>query len=227
MNHFEEPNSTDTAIIPKGTIINGNISITDRLEMYGEINGDISSANRVDICGEVTGNINAEDLHAKDSYIVGQVACVQEAVIHENTVVLGDINAQNLVIEGAVQGQIDIKNKITVGEKAIVESDIKAREIQINNGAVLNGHCSLCYSDIDVKEVFPVTEEPEEEKPEEVNEAEKQTEVEESQEDTNEEPSAEAGKPEKAEEENTESSMSAEPEKVTKTKESKVKKAGF
>ena len=125
MNHFEEPNSTDTAIIPKGTIINGNISITDRLEMYGEINGDISSANRVDICGEVTGNINAEDLHAKDSYIVGQVACVQEAVIHENTVVLGDINAQNLVIEGAVQGQIDIKNKITVGEKAIVESDIR------------------------------------------------------------------------------------------------------
>lgn len=165
MSNFGETNNTDTAIIPKGTVINGNISITGKLEMYGAINGSIDSDDRVNICGNVTGNIKANDLYTKDSFIVGQIECAQEAVVRENTVILGDINAENLVIDGAIQGKIDIKGGITVGDKAIIDSDIKARTIQVSNGAAINGHCSLCYADINAKDFFPAEEEPEVSKP--------------------------------------------------------------
>ena len=59
MDNFEETNNIETAVIPKGTVINGNISINGRLDMYGVVNGDINSDNQVNITGNVTGNINA------------------------------------------------------------------------------------------------------------------------------------------------------------------------
>lgn len=151
--------NTETAIIPKGTVINGNIAIEGKLEMYGVVNGDINSDNRVNISGDVTGNIKANDLYAKDSFIVGQIVCAQGATIRENTVILGDIMAENLVVDGAVQGKIDIREGVTVGDTAILDSDIKAKTIQVNNGAAINGHCSLCYADIKLEDIFPVTEE--------------------------------------------------------------------
>ena len=159
MDNFGTMTNMETAIIPKGTVINGNITIEGKLEMYGEVNGDINSDSRVNVAGDVTGNIRANDLYAKDSFIVGQIECVQGATVRENTVILGDIVAQNLVVDGAIQGKIDIREGITVGDKAILDSDIKAKTIQVNNGAAINGHCSLCYADINLEDIFPPTEE--------------------------------------------------------------------
>ncbi len=154
MSNFDGTNNAQVAIIPQGTVINGNIEITGKLEMYGKINGDINSNDRVNICGDVNGNIKARDIYTKDSFIEGNIQCEEGAVVRENTVILGDIDAQSLMVDGAIQGKLDIKGMVTVGEKAIVDSDIKAKSIQVNNGAALNGHCSLCYAEITPKNFF-------------------------------------------------------------------------
>ncbi len=161
MNNFGEAAGRDIAIIPKGTVINGDIDITGKLEMYGEINGNINSNDRVNICGNVTGNIKANDLYTKDSFIQGKIECVQGAAIRENTVIFGDVSADSMVIDGAIQGKLDVKGCVTVGDKAILDSDIKAKSIQVSNGAAINGHCSLCYADLNMNDIFPETEKPE------------------------------------------------------------------
>ncbi len=158
MNNFSEAGGSEVAIIPKGTVINGNIDITGKLEMYGEINGNINSNDRVNICGAVTGDIKANDLYTKDSFIEGKIECIQGAVVRDNTVILGDICADSLVIDGAIQGKLDVKGCVTVGEKAIVDSDIRAKAIQVSNGAAINGKCSLCYAELNMNDIFPETE---------------------------------------------------------------------
>lgn len=165
MNSFAERNNTETAIIPKGTVINGNIEMTGKLEMHGEINGNIDSNDRVNICGTVIGNIKANDLYTRDSFIEGRINCEQGAIVRENTVILGDINAESLVVDGAIQGKLDIKGCVTLGDKAIVDSDIKAKAIQVSNGAAINGQLSLCYSDVKAEDIFPVVEVPQVEAP--------------------------------------------------------------
>lgn len=155
MSNFENKLDTRVAVIPKGTVITGNIEIDGKLEMYGTIHGDIHSNDRVNLCGEVIGNIDVNDLYTKDSYIEGKIDCQSNAVIRENTIVLGDINAESLMVDGAIQGKLDIKGCINVGEKAIVDSDIKAKSIQVSNGAAINGHCSLCYAETSLKDFFP------------------------------------------------------------------------
>jgi len=157
MNNLEEKTGTDIAIIPKGTVIKGNIDINGKLDMYGEINGNIVSNDRVMVSGNVIGDIKANDICAKDSFIEGKIECVKGAIIRDNTVILGDISAESLVVDGSIQGKLDVKENITIGEKAIVDSDIKAKSIQVSNGAAINGHCSLCYADLDIKSVFPET----------------------------------------------------------------------
>lgn len=168
MNNFDGAGNAEIAVIPKGTVINGNIEIDGKLEMYGEINGNINSNDRVNICGAVTGDIKANDLYTKDSFIEGKIECVQGAVVRDNTVILGDICADSLVIDGAIQGKIDVKGCVTVGDKAIVDSDIRAKAIQVSNGAAINGHCSLCYADLNMKDIFPEPE-PKEEAAEEAD----------------------------------------------------------
>lgn len=167
MNNFGETVGTDIAVIPKGTVINGNIDINGKLEMYGDINGNIVSNDRVTVFGNVTGDIKANDICAKDSFIEGNIECTMGAEVRDNTVILGDISADSLVVDGSIQGQLDIKGNLTIGEKAIVDSNIKAKSIQVNNGAAINGHCSLCYADLDIKSVFPPEPVQEEEKPKE------------------------------------------------------------
>lgn len=158
MNNFGEAGNAEIAVIPKGTVINGNIDINGKLEMYGEINGNINSNDRVNICGVVSGDIRANDLYTKDSFIEGKIECAQGAVVRDNTVILGDICADSLVIDGAIQGKLDVKGCVTVGDKAIVDSDIKAKAIQVSNGAAINGHCSLCYAELNMNDIFPETE---------------------------------------------------------------------
>lgn len=147
--------SSQIAVIPRGTVINGNIEMTGNLEMYGSIHGDIQSDSRVHLCGEVEGNITVNELDAKDSYVEGNISCTNNVNIRENTVILGNIDANNLEVDGAIQGNLDIKGNITVGAKAIVDSDIKAKTIMVTNGAAINGKCSLCYADIDMNTLFP------------------------------------------------------------------------
>lgn len=159
MNNIGEANNSEVAVIPKGTVINGNVSIEGKLEMHGVVNGDIESDSRVNICGNVTGNIKAKDLYSKDSFIVGRIDCEQSAQVRENTIILGDINANSLEVDGAIQGKLDIKDGIIIGDKAIIDSDIKAKTIQVSNGAAINGTCSLCYANVNVKDFFPEKEE--------------------------------------------------------------------
>lgn len=155
MFNFENEMSGQVAVIPKGTIIKGNIEMTGKLEMNGEIQGNIVSNDTIELCGDVKGNITVKELRARDSFLEGQIVCENDANIQENTIVLGDISAQNLQVEGAIQGNLDVKGSITLGDKAIVDSDIKAKTIQVSEGAAINGHCSLCYANIDMNTLFP------------------------------------------------------------------------
>jgi cytoskeletal protein CcmA (bactofilin family) len=145
----------ERAFIPRGTVINGDIQISGKLDMYGAVNGNINSDDYVNVIGNITGNVKAEKLDTKDSFIVGDIECGEAVAVNENAVIFGNINSNSLVINGAVQGKIDVKGDVIVGDKAIVDSDIKAKTIEVSNGAAINGYCSLCYSDVKVREVFP------------------------------------------------------------------------
>ena len=75
-------------------------------------------------------------------------------IVHQ-TVLIGDVTASSVVIAGAVKGELDVAGPLVIDSTAVVQGDIKAKSIQINNGAVVDGHVSLDYATgIDLNNIF-------------------------------------------------------------------------
>lgn len=144
----------EVTVITRGTIIEGSITSDGSLEVMGTIHGDIDCLGKLTIIGEVTGNSMASEVYVNTKRLEGSINSEGSVKISDGTVVIGDITASSGVIAGAVKGEIDINGPIVVDSSAIIKGNINAKSVQINNGAVIDGFCSLTYSDVDIESVF-------------------------------------------------------------------------
>lgn len=144
----------EVTIITKGTRIDGSITSDGSLEVMGTINGDIDCLGKLSIIGDVVGNSIAAEVYVNTPRLEGSINSEGSVKISSGTVVIGDVSASSGVIAGAVKGEIDINGPVIVDSNAIVKGNIKAKSVQINNGAIIDGFCSLSYSDVDIDSVF-------------------------------------------------------------------------
>ena len=144
----------EVTVITKGTTIHGSISSDGSLEINGTIQGDVECLGKLSISGKVVGNSSAAEVYVNTERLEGSIASEGTVKIGLGTVVIGDIVATSGVIAGAVKGEIDVNGPIVIDSTAIIKGNIKAKTVQINNGAVIEGFCSLSYSAVDVDNIF-------------------------------------------------------------------------
>lgn len=147
-------NEDEVTVITKGTTINGSISSDGSLEVNGTITGDVECLGKLSITGRIVGNSSAAEVYVNTERLDGSITSEGSVKIGLGTVVVGDIVATSGVIAGAVKGEIDINGPIVIDSTAIIKGNIKAKSVQINNGAVIEGFCSLSYSAVDVDNIF-------------------------------------------------------------------------
>ena len=144
----------DTTYITKGTTIKGNIETEGGIDVIGTVEGDVKCSGKLIIGGTIEGNIEAGEIYANAAKLKGEIVTEGSVKIGVGTVVVGNVTATSAVIAGAVNGDIDVQGPVIVDSTAVIMGDIKSRSVQINNGAVIEGRCSQCYSEIDVKSFF-------------------------------------------------------------------------
>lgn len=144
----------EVTVITKGTTINGSISSDGSLDIMGTITGDIECLGKLSITGKVVGNSSASEVYVNTERLEGNINSEGSVKIGLGTVVIGDILATSGVIAGAVKGEIDINGPVVIDSTSIIKGNIKAKSVQINNGAVIEGFCSLSYSEVDVENIF-------------------------------------------------------------------------
>lgn len=141
-------------VITAGTTINGSIVSDYSLNVMGTINGDIECIGKLTISGSVSGNSIASDVYVNAKRLDGNIDSEGTVKIGLGTVVVGDIKAGSAVIAGAVKGELDIKGPVIFDSTAIIKGNVKAKSVQMNNGAVLEGFCSLTYAAVDIDDIF-------------------------------------------------------------------------
>lgn len=146
--------SDESAVITKGTSIRGDIESEGSLEIIGCVTGNVSCTGKLTITGKVKGNSKANEVFADAARVEGEVDSEGTVKIGAGSVIIGNVTATSAVIAGAINGNIDVKGPVIVDSSAVIMGDIKSRSVQINNGAVIEGFVSQCYSDIDVKSFF-------------------------------------------------------------------------
>ncbi len=147
-------NDDEVTVISKGTTINGSISSEGSLDIMGTITGDIECLGKLSITGKVNGNSTAAEVYVNTERMEGGINSEGSVKVGLGTVIIGDIVATSGVIAGAVKGEIDVNGPIVIDSTAIIKGNIKAKSVQINNGAVIEGFCSLSYSSVDVDNIF-------------------------------------------------------------------------
>lgn len=146
--------SDETAIITPGLAIKGDIVSAGSIELLGKVEGNVSCKGKLVVSGTITGNSISSDFFADKAKITGDINCDGPAKIGNGSVIIGNLVATSAVIAGAIKGDIDVHGPVIVDTTAIVMGDIKSKLVQINNGAVIEGHVSQCYSDNSPKKFF-------------------------------------------------------------------------
>jgi len=149
-----EADPEGVTVITKGTTINGSIISDCSLDVMGTINGDIECLGKLTISGKVTGNAMAAEVFVNTDRLEGNITSEGSVKIGLGTVIIGDIVATSGVIAGAVKGEIDVKGPVVIDSTAIIKGNVKAKSVQMNNGAVLEGFCSLAYASVEIDNIF-------------------------------------------------------------------------
>lgn len=89
------------------------------------INGDLNGAGDLKVDGTINGNVNLE----------GNLFLTESASIK------GNVTAINFEANGYVEGNILVKEKLTLGSRSKVIGDIKTKILIIEEGAEVNGKC--------------------------------------------------------------------------------------
>ena len=149
-----EVSTDEVTVITKGTTINGGIKSDTSLVVKGTIEGDVDCAGKLTITGRVAGNTNASEIYVNTPRLEGDLNSKGIVKIDVGTVVIGGISSTSVVVAGAVKGNIEVNGPVIIDSTAVVKGDIKAKSIQINSGAVIDGHCSLQFADVDLDTFF-------------------------------------------------------------------------
>ena len=90
-----------------------------------EIKGDLNGAGDLKIDGKINGNINLEG----------------NLFLSEYAEIKGNISAINFECNGFLEGNMHVKEKLTIGSKSKITGDIKTKILIIEEGAEINGKC--------------------------------------------------------------------------------------
>lgn len=150
----EDAVSDETAIITPGLSIKGDINSAGSIELLGKVEGNVTCKGKLVVSGTIKGNSNSADFFSDKAEITGDITCSGPAKIGSGSVIIGNLVATSAVIAGAIKGDIDVQGPVIVDTTAIVMGNIKSKLVQINNGAVIEGYCSQCYSDNSPKKFF-------------------------------------------------------------------------
>jgi len=152
--YYDDIEDESMMIVTEGTTITGSIGTNTSMLILGSVNGDITCEGKLTISGKVIGNSFAMDVFVNSPRVEGNIGCTGTLKISQGTVVIGDISAGAAAIAGAVKGNLDITGPVILDSTAVIKGNIKAKSVQLINGAVLEGFCTLEYSDSQLDEIF-------------------------------------------------------------------------
>lgn len=152
--YYDDTEEEPMMIVTEGTTITGSIGTNTSMLILGSVNGDITCEGKLTISGKVIGNSFAMDVFVNSPRVEGNIGCTGTLKISQGTVVIGDISAGAAAIAGAVKGNLDITGPVILDSTAVIKGNIKAKSVQLINGAVLEGFCTLEYSDSQLDEIF-------------------------------------------------------------------------
>lgn len=105
-----------------------------------------NSANDLNLIGHgttVEGKVRSQGSVRVDGRVVGEINAYEAVSIGVSGEVEGNISAKNITVGGKIRGNLTAQEKLVFLEKAVVQGDIRAAKLVIDEGATFDGKCSM------------------------------------------------------------------------------------
>lgn len=145
----------ERTVISRNTIIEGNIRSFASVTIDGNIKGDVQITKNAAISGKVIGNVECNNAAMAGSQMQGNISSKGQVRFDRDSLILGDIKAQYLDMNGKVKGNIDINGKAEFKSDAYIIGDINVSTLTVLEGATISGHVNTTFLQDTPTTVFP------------------------------------------------------------------------
>ena len=145
----------ETTVISRNTIVNGSIRSFANVNVDGSIKGDVKITKNISVTGKIVGDIECNNSVMAGASMQGNVASKGQVQIDRDTIILGDISAQYLDLNGKIKGNLDIGGKAEFKTDAVVLGNITASTITVLDGATIQGYVNTTFLQESSSSIFP------------------------------------------------------------------------
>lgn len=145
----------ETTIISRNTIIDGNIRSFANINIEGSVKGDVQISKNANMSGKVVGDLTCNNAVMVGSSMQGNVLSKGQVKLDRDSLILGDIAAQYLDMNGKIKGNVDVGGKAEFKTDAIIFGNINAATITVLDGATIQGFVNTTFLQETSSNIFP------------------------------------------------------------------------
>lgn len=147
----------ETTVISRNTIIDGNIRSFANINIDGSVKGDVKITKNINVTGKVVGDIECNNSVMTGASMQGSIASKGQVQLDRDSILLGDITAQYLDLNGKIKGNIEVGGKAEFKTDAVVLGNITASTITVLDGATIQGYVNTTFLQESSSSIFPDT----------------------------------------------------------------------
>lgn len=145
----------ETTIISRNTFIDGNVRSFANITVDGSIKGDVQISKNANLSGKVIGNLQCSNATMQGSSMQGNITSKGQIKMDRDSLILGDIDAQYLDLNGKIKGNIQVGGKAEFKQDAIIFGNINASTISVVDGATIQGYVNTTFLQESASTIFP------------------------------------------------------------------------
>ena len=151
---YEEEEEPGTTIITRNTVIEGNIKSFENIELNGRVKGTIDTTKNVGVSGFVQGDIQATDVLLEGAQIKGNINSKGALLMDKDTLLVGDVAAQNTRVDGKIKGEINVGGNGEFLSNSVVVGNITVSNFYVQYGARMQGYINTNFSQNEEESIF-------------------------------------------------------------------------
>ncbi len=145
----------ETTVISRNTVIDGNIRSFANITIDGSVKGDVKITKNINVSGKVVGDIECNNSTMMGASMQGNILSKGQVQVDRDSLLLGDISAQYLDLNGKIKGNIDVGGKAEFKTDAIILGNITASTITVLDGATIQGYVNTTFLQESSSSIFP------------------------------------------------------------------------
>ena len=112
-----------------------------KLKARGDLNGFLDAGSHI------RGDLHFDDTFRIDGRLTGKAVSKGNLVVGENGEVDAEIDVGGVYVSGTVRGQVKASERIEIAAGGRVYADLHTPVLVVEDGAILEGHCSMSRSE--------------------------------------------------------------------------------